>query len=120
MLIGMDRGDLQPWFVAHVELEGEILSMWISHLSGAFLIGGKLAAHLKFEGERVGVNVVHVAGPPPPLGRNPPPLAQIPLPQELNAWIHVLIFEALNEPFTDGSDSDDNDSCDSGGETTDT
>ena len=81
MLIGMDRGDLQPWFVAHVELEGEILSMWISHLSGAFLIGGKLAAHLKFEGERVGVNVVHVAGPPPPPWPEPPPWPKSPSPK---------------------------------------
>ena len=72
LLIGMDRGDLQPRFVSHVDFEGEILSMWISHLTGSFLIGGKSAQNLKFERGVSGVNLVQVLGQPPP-GPNPAP-----------------------------------------------
>ena len=117
LLIGMDRGDLQPRFISHVDFEGEILSMWISHLTGSFLIGGKSAQNLRFERGSLGVNVVQV------VAEAHPPLAQIlPPPPGFEAEIQAILFDAFNEnePSSDESESDEGDSCDSGGETTDT
>ena len=49
LLIGLDRGDLQPLFSSHIDLQGEILSLWISQLTGSYLIGGKSVSNLRFE-----------------------------------------------------------------------
>ena len=67
LLIGLDRGDLQPLFMSHISFEGEILSLWISQLSGSYLIGGKSASNLSFVRKGVGVNLVQdlIHLPPP-------------------------------------------------------
>ena len=72
LLIGLDMGDLQPLFRSHISFKGEILSLWISQLTGSYLIGGKSASNLSFVRKGVGVNLVQDLSHLPPLFEGPP------------------------------------------------
>ena len=87
MLLGMDVSPYLPKFISHVEVNGEFLSLWQSHLTKAFLIGGKSPQHLSFSGNSiVGARFVQVVephfacSPPAKTPRNvPPPFLRDPL-----------------------------------------